>query len=128
MRYRTLPKSKSHLWSLVRRIRVFSFNPEDTVVHDEDKEGELQGFLEDQDESDSTREQVKGGQGSDQSVQRAELERESPHNRQEEQDPVTRCPAEGGPEEDQRSQEGKGQENRLESAGRDEHGSSPRQL
>ena len=28
LRYRTLPKSKSHLWPLVKRIRVFSANPD----------------------------------------------------------------------------------------------------
>ena len=51
LRYRTLPKAKSHLWPLVRRIRVFSSNPEDTVHDEEDIESAPEGFVEDKDES-----------------------------------------------------------------------------
>lgn len=54
LRYRALPKSKSHLWPLVSRIRVYSANP-DMFDKDEDNAlpGELQGSLEEGKESDS---------------------------------------------------------------------------
>ena len=45
LRYRALPKSKAHLWLVVRRIRVFSASPADADTNDDDLEASLEGPL-----------------------------------------------------------------------------------